>query len=203
MEFLKNSLDNTRIIINKPSSENYISSLTPMEILTEVIDGEEWRLNENGEAVYKTSGLHFYQDTSNGIVQEVIVVDPSNLGNLVNVFNSSDEYIGIWYNFNSDNIKELRDYINMTDSRLGEELAINNSSIEEIKDEYDDYINRRIERYSKKIYRSFIESLKITANRIPAQAFQSIMTMDVVGFSDAESNEAYVSLYQIWLQGSK
>ena len=71
----------------------------------------------------------------------MIVVDPSNLGNLVNVFNSSDEYIGIWYNFNSDNIKELRDYINMTDSRLGEELAINNSSIEEIKDGYDDYIN--------------------------------------------------------------
>ena len=90
----------------------------------------------------------------------------------------------------------------MTDSRLGEELAINNSSIEEIKDGYDDYINRRIERDSKKIYRSFIESLKITANRIPAQAFQSIMTMDVVGFSDAESNEAYVSLYQTWLQGS-
>ena len=28
------------------------------------------------------------------------------------------------------------------------------------------------------------------------------MTMDVVGFSDAESNEAYVSLYQTWLQGS-
>lgn len=202
IEFLKNSLDNTRIIINKPSSENYISSLTPMEILTESIDGEEWRLNENGEAIYKTSGLHFYQNTSNGIVQEVIVVDPSNLGNLVNVFNSSDEYIGIWYNFNSDNIKELRDYINMTNQRLGEELDINNSSIEELGDKYNRYINKRIGIDSKKIYRSFIESLKITANRIPAQAFQSIMTMDVIGFSDAESNEAYVSLYQTWLQGS-
>lgn len=219
IQFLRNNLDNTRIIIDKPDSRDYINSLTPMEILTEVIDGEEYRLDGNMEPLYETSGLRFFQDTTNGIVQEVIVVDPSNLGNLNNVFKASSDYIGVYYNFNQGNIDNLINYIRTADTRLSERLGLSNDRtleilngdnipaknrvIQGISKSYMDYINGKISRDAQKIFMSFKESLKITANRIPAQAFQSIMTMDVVGFSDSESNEAYVNPYQIWLQGSK
>lgn len=52
-------------------------------------------------------------------------------------------------------------------------------------------------------YNSFIESLKIMAARIPAQNMQSFMGMKIVGFSNGDLNTAYVSDYQILLQGSK
>ena len=49
---------------------------------------------------------------------------------------------------------------------------------------------------------AFKESLKILAARIPAQSMQSFMAMQVVGFDDSGTNEAYVNYWQLWLQGS-
>ena len=49
---------------------------------------------------------------------------------------------------------------------------------------------------------SFLKSLDIIAARIPAQSMQSFMPMKVVAFDNPDINTAYVSTYQILLQGS-
>lgn len=55
---------------------------------------------------------------------------------------------------------------------------------------------------SKQQHASFIESLKFTVARIPAQGMQSFMAMDIVGFNNTGVNDCYVSAEQIRLQGS-
>ncbi len=49
---------------------------------------------------------------------------------------------------------------------------------------------------------SFLRSLDIVAARIPAQSMQSYMPMKVIAFDNPDINTAYVSTYQILLQGS-
>ena len=49
---------------------------------------------------------------------------------------------------------------------------------------------------------SFLNSLDFIASRTPAQSHQSFMPMTLVGFDKAGRNSAYVSRWQLWLQGS-
>lgn len=57
-------------------------------------------------------------------------------------------------------------------------------------------------RNAKETYTSFNESLKFIASRTPAQSQQSFMPMKIVAFTNSGLNSAYVSRWQIWLQGS-
>ena len=49
---------------------------------------------------------------------------------------------------------------------------------------------------------SFLKSLKVIGSRTPAQSHQSFMPMIIVGFDTSLANSAYVSRWQLWLQGS-
>lgn len=55
---------------------------------------------------------------------------------------------------------------------------------------------------SEKTYASFLKSLELVAARIPAQSMQSFMEMKNVGYFNTTGNDAYVSVWQIFLQGS-
>lgn len=198
---------NAQVIINNSSSKNdYISELEEIDIIKDNIDGEIWRMDEAGRKLYKIDGLKFYKDPKSQIPQEIIVVDPNNMTRLLDV-SKDQNYDGIFYNFNPDNINTLLTFFGTYDTKLLDSFGDlsnleNEELVREVKGRYNQSIRNNINRKAEKMFTSFKEALNVTANRIPAQAFQSIMTMKVVGFSDAESNEAYVSHYQIWLQGS-
>jgi hypothetical protein len=59
-----------------------------------------------------------------------------------------------------------------------------------------------IDQLGNKMYASWEKSQEFVAARIPAQSMQSFMAMKNVGYFNTESNDAYVSIYQIYLQGS-
>ena len=52
------------------------------------------------------------------------------------------------------------------------------------------------------MFSSFVKSQEIVSSRIPAQAFQSFMAMQNVAFTNDESNNMFVSIWQLVLQGS-
>ena len=65
--------------------------------------------------------------------------------------------------------------------------------------------NMKKEYYKKEAHKkwvSFQDSLKFISSRIPAQTLQSFMTMKCVGWTENTKNMAYVSHFQIYLQGS-
>lgn len=53
------------------------------------------------------------------------------------------------------------------------------------------------------IHTSFLASLEMVVSRTPAQSQQSFMAMEVAAFGSESTNSAYVSRWQLWLQGSK
>lgn len=61
---------------------------------------------------------------------------------------------------------------------------------------------RRIIENTLETHTSFLKSLEVLAARIPAQCMQSFMAMKIAGFDRSGVNTAYVSRFQIYLQGS-
>ena len=53
-----------------------------------------------------------------------------------------------------------------------------------------------------KVHASFLKSLDVIAGRIPAQSQQSFMTQKVAAFTNSDINSAYVSVFQLFIQGS-
>lgn len=108
----------------------------------------------------------------------------------------------------SSNNKELRKYINdkensykafrrmVADSKKQTVINKNNIEIEyikHIKSSYNSILDTYIQKIAKIRATSFDLSLKSISARIPAQAMQSFMGMDTVGFIDGDANDAYVS----------
>ena len=95
----------------------------------------------------------------------------------------------------------IKDWIDNKDVQLLKlQTAINNKEDINYKD-YDGFL-RMIIRASNEIHTSFLKSLDYIVSRTPAQSHQSFMPMKLVGFDDSGINSAYVSRYQLYLQGS-
>ena len=61
---------------------------------------------------------------------------------------------------------------------------------------------QRISRRAKLMFESFKRQRKMLGTRIPTQAMQSFMPMEIVGYTDSEVNDVYVPVQQFFLQGS-
>lgn len=59
-----------------------------------------------------------------------------------------------------------------------------------------------LDQLGTKIYASWEKSNEVIAARIPAQSMQSFMEMRNIGYFNTESNDVFVSVWQIWFQGS-
>lgn len=59
-----------------------------------------------------------------------------------------------------------------------------------------------IDKLATRKYANWEKSQEFIAARIPSQSMQSFMPMKNVAYYKTESNDAFVSIYQIWLQGS-
>ena len=66
-------------------------------------------------------------------------------------------------------------------------------------DRYFDYV----ENLSKRKYQSFLNQLNYIAARIPTQSMQSFMPLEVVAFTDSDTNDVYVPRSLTWLEGAK
>ena len=59
-----------------------------------------------------------------------------------------------------------------------------------------------ITQLGNKMLASWEKSLEVVSARIPAQSMQSFMEMKNISYFDTDTNDAFVSVWQIWLQGS-
>ena len=82
--------------------------------------------------------------------------------------------------------------------------AINIFTLEEGEKEPPEltYLRKAFIKEGNELWASFDKSLDIIAGRIPAQSQQSFMPQRVVAFDNNDINTAYVSTFQLFLQGS-
>lgn len=220
-DFVLISSDGNNAYVRCTTSENDVDTIT--EGLQEVYvdtdkddDGNTWRIDSNGNKLYKVDGIKFYVDSNS---REYIILDydePANIVEKIEAIKKADDFMDIVYNpldvdagdFHK-NTHIIEEYVSKYDisvlksfGETTEDFNLKGLSKSTLKHYIDRLKEHQIETRGKQMWNSFKETLKVTANRIPAQTFQSIMTMEVVGFSESEANEVYVSAIQLILQGS-
>ena len=71
-----------------------------------------------------------------------------------------------------------------------------------LKENEDDRYFDYVENLSKRKYQSFLNQLNYIAARIPTQSMQSFMPLEVVAFTDSDTNDVYVPRSLTWLEGA-
>lgn len=209
---LKTSSGNHYYLLTKRQVIN--SGLAKISPLVATIDGKTYRLDANQNIMYEMSlDTEIYQD---------------NLGNEVIVTDDLEFYMN---NLSYDSIK-LSDRLVNYPSLVRDISGILKNSSNRVATSYYRYVTSQgdypqnimamnteyhfvtLENYrsvsptnpiikqGRDKHTSFLKSLDIVAARIPAQSMQSYMPMKVVAYDNPNINTAYVSTYQILLQGS-
>lgn len=123
-----------------------------------------------------------------------IELNPLKGDSYANQLNTIKGYFG-WFDQNDFVKPEHKEYINEQLAHIEKAPGKNFSYLANLKKEF----------YKKEAHKkwvSFQDSLKFISSRIPAQTLQSFMTMRCVGWTENTKNMAYVSHFQIYLQGS-
>ena len=90
--------------------------------------------------------------------------------------------------------KRNRMFANLEESILESNESTGNADLDRLVAE--------ISQEGLKVHASFLKSLEVIAGRIPAQSQQSFMTQKVAAFTNSDINSAYVSTFQLFIQGS-
>ena len=111
----------------------------------------------------------------------------------------------IYKDFYNNLLKEFKplkkeDYEEIDD--LKRDRVFQTNKIKERLQEFKNQSEIKIEEIARLQYTSFLKMKEVISARIPSQDLQSFMSMNTVGFSDGGSNDGYVSIWQIYLQGS-
>ena len=177
-------------------------------------EGNVYRLDANGNTLYKiTSDTEIYADA---LGNEVIVSD--NLEHYINELKYDSvklsENLIDYPSIVDSTCKALRKSVNKNARSFGRYIMSAGNTAYDILRSNAEYHSITLENYQqepdtnpiiragREKHTSFLRSLDIVAARIPAQSMQSYMPMKVIAFDNPDINTAYVSTYQILLQGS-
>ena len=177
-------------------------------------EGNVYRLDANGNTLYKiTPDTEIYEDS---LGNEVIVSD--DLEHYINELKYDSvklsENLIDFPSIVDSACKALRKSVNKNARSFGRYIMSAGNTTYDILRSNAEYHSITLENYQqepdtnpiiragREKHTSFLRSLDIAAARIPAQSMQSYMPMKVIAFDNPDINTAYVSTYQILLQGS-
>ena len=177
-------------------------------------EGNIYRLDANGNTLYKiTSDTEIYVDS---LGNEVIVSD--DLEHYINELKYDSvklsENLIDYPSIVNSTCKALRKSVNKNARSFGRYIMSAGNTTHDILRSNAEYHSITLENYQqepdtnpiiragREKHTSFLRSLDIVAARIPAQSMQSYMPMKIIAFDNPDINTAYVSTYQILLQGS-
>ena len=177
-------------------------------------EGNIYRLDANGNTLYKiTPDTEIYEDS---LGNEVIVSD--DLEHYINELKYDSvklsENLIDFPSIVDSTCKALRKSVNKNARSFGRYIMSAGNTTRDILRSNAEYHSITLENYQqepdtnpiiragREKHTSFLRSLDIVAARIPAQSMQSYMPMKIIAFDNPDINTAYVSTYQILLQGS-
>lgn len=98
--------------------------------------------------------------------------------------------------------KNLRDLLVNTTKLMNQKVSVKNGLYKIPWLNYQEILKQYFQNMTNEKYNSFKASNNFVSSRIPAQCLQSFMAMELIGYSGVGTNEAYVSHFQTFLQGS-
>ena len=176
--------------INKKTNQEYYTTNTLYQIIRK---DDLIKLYGNEADAHKQIGSLitdiYLQDN-----YKFIELNPLNGEKYLNQIKTIRGYFG-WFAENRYVHPEHKQFIQSQLDSLDDSVKSNKVNLIELKKEF----------YKKEAHKkwvSFQDSLKFISSRIPAQTLQSFMTMKCIGWTENTKNMAYVSHFQIYLQGS-
>lgn len=149
----------------------------------QIAPGEDILNTENLVEQFRTTGqLDFLLDFDSNLTIEDILEDPEWL-------NDAIDFISKDWQYSQQNIDNLQKDL------YNQELSLQDVIIR------NPYM-RGIVKSGIETHTSFLSSLEMVVSRTPAQSQQSFMAMEIAAFGSESTNSAYVSRWQLWLQGS-
>lgn len=149
----------------------------------QIAPGEDILNTENLLEQFRTTGqLDFLLDFDSNLTIEDILEDQEWLNDAIG-FISKD------WQYSQQNIDNLQNDLYNQELSL-QDVIIRNPYMRGM-------IKSGIETHT-----SFLSSLEMVVSRTPAQSQQSFMAMEIAAFGSESTNSAYVSRWQLWLQGS-
>lgn len=173
----------------------------------QLINGKLWY---NNEFISSSTGKQVYTITVDNKKKNIIVVNSVEEFNKLKNSNFFDRYKQ--YNWTEKNKKTLLEakYKNDTELRLQ-----NNEGLERVFYKHKDIVTlnelrineqitrtQRLKQVAENQYTAFKRQLNYIGTRIPSQGMQSFMPMNIIAFTDSDTNEIYVPAIQTYLQGS-
>lgn len=176
--------------INKKTNQEYYTTNTMYQIIRK---DDLVKLYGNESDAHKQIGSLltdiYAQDN-----YKFIELNPLNGEKYINQINTIRSYFN-WFIGNNYVNPDHKLFIQNQLNNLDNSIKSNKVNLSELKKEF----------YKKEAHKkwvSFQDSLKFISSRIPAQTLQSFMAMKCVGWTENTKNMAYVSHFQIYLQGS-
>ena len=210
LAFLNHTGKHTYVISNQSLLRSNLRELQGIQIYNE--DGKTYRKDSKGNIMYEiTPDTKIFIDN---LGNEVIVSD--NLEFYINELSYdsiriSNNLVNYPTKVNSI-VRSLRNSSNKVARRFYRYItSYGDSRVMELNNEYHSVTlenyqslpdSNPIIRQGREKHTSFLRSLDVAAARIPSQSMQSYMPMKVVAYDNPDINTAYVSTYQILLQGS-
>ena len=149
----------------------------------QIAPGEDILNTENLLEQFRTTGqLDFLLDFDSNLTIEDILEDQEWL-------NDATGFISKDWQYSQQNIDNLQNDLYNQELSL-QDVIIRNPYMRGM-------IKSGIETHT-----SFLSSLEMVVSRTPAQSQQSFMAMEIAAFGSESTNSAYVSRWQLWLQGS-
>lgn len=196
-------------------SENF-TEIIPNTILK---NGEKWLTTDDGQdllfRVPTDSNIRIWKHKDTG--ERVIVtkdvgffVNQSRFNNVqfFNRFPDNNSFKESLYNHIKD-LEEFSDIFQDEELTVDEFFTSISSQNKAIEEQLNDPTKKSTNPLLKSLknrgfaqHTALLDSLKFIASRTPAQCHQSFMAMECVAFDHSDRNVAYVSRWQLWLQGS-
>lgn len=192
-----------------------INDLYPQSSPSDEYTSIEGDVYFNNEEICSSEGKQFITYTDNNTNYNVVIIDT--IDRLKELENSK-AFSLVQRNYRLDNYKELvlEEFGEGTSIQLNTRESNNKWTIKNIAEfdraqqiigalaENQYYLfDKKIEKLAKAKYNSFEKSLKFVGTRIPCQSMQSFAPMEIITFTNSETNEVYVPTNIFYLQGSK
>lgn len=164
-------------------------------------------IDENtGEEVKLESPLQFYIDNTDFSILNVnSLCSNAEFGDILNTLSHCKSQYARNFagNFEEKVINKKKTWVTKNSKEDWDDYMAKYENIEELyNDGSNAYIIQKLKREGSRMMTSFIKALDIVAARIPAQSQASFMPMHIESFENPDTNNAYVNIFQFYLQGS-
>lgn len=159
---------------------------------------------ENNGTIIRNGNVASIYDSDSILITKLYLPEDENITVNIKKNNAGKHIISIGLSLDEEiKEKEFRKILNGVDYNRWFGSGVGQDGVwDQIGKKVSELSNAEIAEQAQKMYVSFLTMLKTISARIPSQSFQSFLSNETVAFTEDDSNNGYMNLYEMYFQGS-